>query len=708
MKKEPRKLAWGIAYCLAYGKRMSEADIERLQQLVEAEDMPQGVQGDEVSLIAEAARRIVGPIDDEEIIPQMKEELPKDCLLQISEWLNFPRIALVMGGATKIKQYVFESAKLPEIRGASGLLDRINLEGLCFLWRDGLGCEDCIIYNNGGEVLAFAPESRAKWLADEIERIYTHETLVAQSVAVWQAFTLKQLREGLLADVNVDDRVIKGLLGYNPAEKKTFGNLVVLLALAKFRRREANPDEGRSPKLRALSHFETAPFQRRCSSCERRGAVVNAHVADEDRPLCEPCARKRVFGQLVKREDADLRWWDKAQFEWQPEDESRKAESWMTRFENWLDGHSEWKEKYAVDDDGKPLANWDKLGIANDLGEIAQVATPDGFIGVVYADGNNMGALIERKLTTPSKYAHFAITVFDALQDAVFSALAKHLRTASVTSERGAKRLVHPFEILSIGGDDLFLIVPAHAALPIACEVAKLTEECLRTDDLLRAGGYSWSDAQRCAQPPDTLTISQCEVSLSVGVVLADAHTPVFYLEELANQLLKSAKRRAKWLKRERKYYGGTIDFLALKSVTMISGTVDEFRKAALTREDKRFRIYAGPYTITEMESLLASVRSLKSADFPRSQLYRLSESLRKSKEQSTVDYLYFLSRGDKVPEARGKIEQKWTPNSSQVLAHPWRRQLEEEDRWETIWHDLVELYDFVPEEEQNHAQHHD
>jgi hypothetical protein len=31
-----------------------------------------------------------------------------------------------MGGATKIKQYVFESAKLPEIRGASALLDRIN------------------------------------------------------------------------------------------------------------------------------------------------------------------------------------------------------------------------------------------------------------------------------------------------------------------------------------------------------------------------------------------------------------------------------------------------------------------------------------------------------------------------------------------------------------------------------------------------------
>src|SRR3989338_5777344 len=37
------------------------------------------------------------------------------------------KIAVVAGGATKIKGYVFESARLPEIRGASGLLDRVNL-----------------------------------------------------------------------------------------------------------------------------------------------------------------------------------------------------------------------------------------------------------------------------------------------------------------------------------------------------------------------------------------------------------------------------------------------------------------------------------------------------------------------------------------------------------------------------------------------------
>ncbi len=713
MEEKQHKLAWGIAYCLVYDRGISGADLVRLKELVMAPPVPHGLREDDVSLIAEVARLVVAPNGDGEPPPQTKEELQKTRLAQLSEWLNFPKIALIMGGATKIKQYVFESAKLPEIRGASGLLDRINLEDMPRLWRDGLGCKDCIIYNNGGEVLAFAPVSKAGWLADEIERIYSRETLVAQSVAVWQAFTLRQLSEGLNADApltEVQAEAVKQLLGYNPAENKTFGSLIALLALAKFSRREGNPDsdDKRDLKLRAIAHFETIPFERRCSSCERRGAVVNAKVSsDEDIPLCEPCARKRVFGQLTKREDTDLPWWNQAQFVWQPVNGNRKAKSWMTRFESWLDEdkHSVLKAKYAKDQNDKPLASWSRIAIANDLGEIAQVATAgtsDGFIGVVYADGNNMGGLIERKLTTPAKYAHFAKKVFDTLQDAIFTSLATHLRPGAVASERGTKRLVHPFEILSIGGDDLFLIVPAHAALPIACGVAKLIEGWLRTDDLLRTGGYNWFDAQRCAQPPDALTDCQSEVSLSIGVVVADAHTPVFYLEDLANQLLKTAKRRAKWLKRERKYYGGTVDFLVLKSVTMISGSVEEFRKTAYDRHGRR--LYARPYTIAEMEMLLKTIKRLKEADFPRNQIYRLRESLRKGVLQSTIDYLYFLSRNQKTQKVRGEIEGIWNPGS-ELLPHPWRRQLEKGDEYlETIWYDIVELYDFVPEEEGNHA----
>ncbi|MCA1594618.1 MAG: hypothetical protein LC754_18715 [Acidobacteria bacterium] len=604
------------------------------------------------------------------------------------------RVALVSGGATRIKSYVFESARLPEIRGASGLLDRINTEDTRRLWSDdapdGLGCEDCLIYANGGEVLAFAPISRAAWLADKIEHLYARETLVAQSVAVWQSFTLRQLREGLLAGQETNAEVIKQLLGHNPADNKTFGSLVASLALARFRRREANhdlrdesvADSERPP--RPPAHIETVPFARRCSSCERRGASVNARVADEERPLCEPCARKRVYGQMAKGDDSHAwRWYAEAGLTWK----ARPQSSWMTQFKEWIEEQPE-----SVRDD----YSTEGLRSAEDLSEIGEAAEPGGFVGMIYADGNNVGAQLER-LATPTDYKEFAKALFDVTKHAVFTAIKRHLRE-NVAGGRKRERFL-PFEILSIGGDDLLLIVPAHVALPVACDIAAEVEEGLRHHLLFtRAAGYEWERAQRCEHSDAQQLTSQSRVSLSAGVVIADAHTPVFYLEQLAEQLLKSAKHYARWLKRERGYYGGTIDFLALKSLTMISGTIEQFRAATQVRGNKR--LHARPYTIAETRALLDSIARLKASGFPRNQLYRLRESLREGEgtERGAIDYLYFLTRN--ADKARQRIEQQWTPGHA-PLPHPWREPLDGLGLRQTIWSDLVELYEFVPHEGQ-------
>jgi CRISPR-associated protein Cmr2 len=603
------------------------------------------------------------------------------------------RIALVWGGATRIKSYVFESARLPEIRGASGLLDRINVDDLPRLW-EKIGGEDCVVYANGGEVMAFAPRCLAAQLCGEIERIYTSETIVAQSVASWQEITLKQLRDGWLVDEKVDDAVVESILGYNPAKNNTFGSVVSSIAITRFRRREANPDD--EGMVRVFPHIETVPFARRCSSCERRGAVVSFSLQDVERPLCEPCARKRVYGQKAKDDDKDdTKWYDNSGLEW----DARAQQSWVQQFERWLTTRpDEIRRVYRIG-----------ARASDDLGEIAQASKPEGFVGVVYADGNNMGAELE-KLRTPSDYAEFASAVQEALRDAVFGALAEWLTPQELVDERQRRRLVHPFEILSIGGDDLFLIVPAHTAVPVACSISKRVERELsnhaadqtRAHPLFRVNEpYVWHAAQRCREGDDGETAPQSRVSLSVGVVLADAHTPVFYLADLAEQLLKSAKRRAKHLKSKQRYFGGTIDFLALKSVTMISGTIEQFRAASVKADNRR--LYARPYTIAEMEAMLECIRILKLSRFPLNQLYRLRESLREGREQSMVDYLYFLSRKHELREARREIESLWNPNS-RPMPHPWRQRSPEDatdnETWETIWNDLGELYDFVDAKE--------
>jgi CRISPR-associated protein Cmr2 len=565
--------------------------------------------------------------------PGSDERPPGDSSLQV---------ALISGGATKIKGYVFESARLPEIRGASALLDRINIQDVPLLWKkpppEGVGCLDCIIYANGGEILAFAPTNQAAWLADEIERIYTQETLVAQSVAVWMPFSLQQIRNGLLSGVEIDRTIAKQLMGYNPADNATFGSLVAPLALAKYRRREENLSSNRS--IRQISHFETFPFARRCSSCERRAAVVNARVGKDDKPLCEPCARKRIFGQLIKSEAAARTWWDGQGFAWEPESDAEPAKSWATRFEEWLIKNPSLKQSYADEPIGEVLKELDFLKVANDLEEIGQISNPKGFIGVIYADGNNMGQLLEN-LRTPMEYSGFAQAVYDANQDAVFESLARNLSVSHIKRKDTGEVLAHPFEILSIGGDDVFLLVPAHTALNIACDIAAKVEEKLAGHPLFDcAQSYVWNSAQRCKGAIPSL---QSRVSLSVGVVLVDAHVPIYYLEDLAGQLLKSAKRRTKYLKQEKNYYGGTIDYVALKSVSMISGSIDDFRKKARTAPG--LRRFARPYTILEMRALLQSIKDLKDSGFPKSQLYRLRNSLGASRLQATIDYLYFLSR---------------------------------------------------------------
>ena len=70
-------------------------------------------------------------------------------------------------------------------------------------------------------------------------------------------------------------------------------------------------------------------------------------------------------------------------------------------------------------------------------------------------------------------------------------------------------------------------------------------------------GSRQWVADQQKMQPT---------FSLSLGFVIADEHTPIGFLEHFAASLLKSAKTRAKKLKKENGYLGGTVDFLVLKS----------------------------------------------------------------------------------------------------------------------------------------------
>ncbi len=745
------------------------------------------------------------------------------------------QIGLVYGGVTKVKQYVFESARLPEIRGASALLDRINLVDLRALWgwsppppqkdqyfdqaalnqakalcaeqaarsqavrnsfQAHYGSEppvapECIIYAGGGNILALAPPSLVAALADTIEYIYTEQTLVAQSTAVGRSFALLELHYGLRptefwldefqqAIQNPTTAALLAAYYSYPSEvrpatlagqfytRKAFGELVTLLA-GEFQRRRARQDEETHPAAsfprhsRALPHFDLLPFAIKCYSCDVRPAVITVQddptdVATGQSPkiFCEACARKRITGQVTKQDTVSGNWFYK-QFTWRP----HGVIPWESEYKRYLQ-----QQRNLAVDSGQAD---ETVRPAMTLSEIGAASKPTGYVGLIYADGNNVGAQVAR-IATPAAYRQFAGRLEQANKAAVFHALAKHLTPHPLITavdpdhpDRHHIR-VYPFEIVTIGGDDVLFFVPGDRALDIAHTMSQHLEQLLgrKLPEGNQLSRHAFQRFQPYAETSETglqLVAKpldyQTTISTSAGVVVAQAHMPIFFQVKLVEQLQKSAKKMRKnipsvpparpipsspfrrleddlndeaqgraWQQRR---LGGSVDFLMLKGMDMTTSWLDDFRQRALRREQPlgddafaQLALTSRPYTWPELAGLLQLVRRLHEIEFPRSQRYALDRNLFQGRLPATVNYLYFFTRLRKREYRQELIKffhQGWATHDGKLITPPWRlvakqrctvpdtpqatKEIEIE-QWETIWHDLMEIAAFVHKEPRN------
>lgn len=631
------------------------------------------------------------------------------------------RIALVYGGATKIKDYVFEAPKLPEIRGASALLDWVNKVGLNNLWFDRFGAEDAdrtqlhpyIIYASGGGFLAFAPADLGEDLARDVERCYIEHTLTANSVAVSQTFSLLELRYGRLGISGTHiaywfdnfqahwdhPQFQRQLEGYyygdsndSPDERffrrKTFGELVTLLTTMTNRRRAEHASHGGT---RNLPFYQLLPWAERCDSSDVRPAVFHGRVGDEaeERMYSRASGFKRAAGQLVKNEQVDKEL--KETIAWSPPAELERG-AW----------HQQWLDHLATHPETAYAKHaWRQARPARDVHEIG--AASKGYIGMIYADGNNVGWLIASR-PTPKAYQETSEVLSNTAKDAVFQALAECLEPAGVPirGKSSGSENVHPFEILTIGGDDLLLIVPGDRALDIALAIGQAFEQRLASTILLHASAPTSSTfVQRYNGIKANVTPS---IGLSAGVVIAQETAPIFFLRGLVEELLKNAKERAQEHVTQG-YYGGAVDFMVMKSISMVTNKIKSFRQLALGDGSDR-RLTARPYSWYELSGLLTTIRALKSAHVPRSQLYRLRRVLDEGSGgnivASVMEYLYTRTlMSPAYSDALQKhIEQSWCWNPPvQERASglpPWMPL--GTSGWETIWPDLLEAYEMVPQ----------
>ena len=749
-----------IAWCLAWGnERQPQFDISVLQQMREGlnhenneREVPK-----KVSSLVDAVRELE-KLDKPENFPKtldsLRELTEKHCIL----WKS--KIGLVYGGATKIKQYVFEESKLPDIRGASGLLDRINLIDLpaffnvipksdrhnytiqCGQTKKWLNASfpnepnltdalipELIIYSTGGNILAFCPAAFVDDLANAIEKRYTEETLTANSCAVGETFRVIETRLGLLQDniaetfwlekyqKEYQNSIIEAYFGKiddlskieNTFKKhKSFNELTTKLVIRFNQRRSGNESENR-PTRRYPAMFETHPYLRR-DETGKRSAIAHINELTGQPYLSETLIRKRRVGDRAKTGISETPEWYKYYQDTGLKWEAGIIDSWLDKFEDFLVQNSEQYQAYYGNNHNQKK----EIKIPQSLTQLSKVS--NGYVAYIYADGNNMSGFIQN-IRTPEEYQQFSQDIENATKYAVYQALAYNLQPRKIKgiSEPQSKikdgDLIHPFEIITIGGDDILLIVPADKALQIAKMIGEQFENIL-LDEVPISGVEikgEYKVQEKLLHPNKFHRFSktipehyQCQLSMSTGVLITAYNTPIYYAEELVTQLLKSAKKYAKILKytdfltnQQISYYGGTVDFFTMKSVTMISSSIGELRKQTLTFD--KLKLYAAPYTLPELDKFLISLQALQKAEFPKSQLYQIRSFLERGRRTASLNYYYFRNRLNKGQDTlKANFEDTWcTAKTNKGNIAPWMWNLEEEI-YETIWREMVDLFHLI------------
>lgn len=523
--------------------------------------------------------------------------------------------SLLLADTDATQAYVFESNKLPEIRGASRILDELNRETARALIEDAGGV---LIFAGGGSLMARVPQDRAAGLIHDIEQLYIQSTTVAS--------------------ISVDARPLPAnFTQYN------FGREIVPWGMRWLRRRK----ESKAPP----PFIESLPFQARCPSCQLRPA--NA-VGEFRLPLCTVCTSK-----------------------WKTGGKQSGGARWYELFNQWLRENGQ-EEAYYI---SHPSADVDIPFSLSEIGGKSE--TRSGSIGFIYLDGDRIGDLLAQ-MQTEEAYQNLSKNLTDKMQAVVFEALAAELKPRAVEaselrSQMGAGQTnvtIYPFEIIVIGGDDVLLITPADEALTIARRIGQ-------------AFGVKMTEVVQSLPQSETRA-----VTMSGGVVLANASTPVRLLRELADQLKKEAKKK-----------GGALDFQVLKSVDMVGSAISEIRSAPpytlpeAGTQQRALRLLARPYAYADLEKLLQGVSDLKAAGFATSQMNLLAESLLRGRREATLFYLYQRARHkDQEKMAYGALE-KLLGELQKPTAHdplPWQALDDPDFSHQTALWDIAELYELV------------
>ena len=264
--------------------------------------------------------------------------------------------------------------------------------------------------------------------------------------------------------------------------------------------------------------------------------------------------------------------------------------------------------------------HWGKLRCLS-LTDIGDCSSWDGYIGLVYADGNGMGKII-KALDSPETYRQFSGIVDESIREACFTAL-NQVSQSDINNVREALKNREPFkflpaDILLLGGDDLLVALPADRALDFAQhateEFQRLTQEKIShlKDAKTRKFFHEQSNNEG--------------FTISCGVAIAKSNYPFYLLLDLAEDLLKNAKRKDSLYSHSKADGVSRIDFHVVAGAN--SYALTQVREETyLTKVDAQTPRTLRPLSCRQLDQLRENVRKLREVGFPHSKLHELQEA---------------------------------------------------------------------------------
>ena len=237
-----------------------------------------------------------------------------------------------------------------------------------------------------------------------------------------------------------------------------------------------------------------------------------------------------------------------------------------------------------------------------------------------------MGRLVQ-ELNSVETTAAFSKIVDGCIRKACFEVLAQVCSTEiaeireAVSRNPEAKLPPIPADILLLGGDDLLVLLPAGRALPFVEAASARFEELTRTQIT------NWRDPTTRAFFTDSKRLGSQGFTLSFGVAMARANYPFYLLLDLAEQLLKNAKRAGSEDPRRGAFWAPAyVDFHVVTSA--LSQDLDTIRSRDYLAETPHRRTLR-PFAVGVLGDLRRALSRLRTCEppMPRSKLHDLFES---------------------------------------------------------------------------------